>query len=377
MQGIMLFKRLNISIYVLSLFFVFIFFTVIAISQDFESEQSLIEAQYDNPDNIKEISCYNPDTVKSNKISDTSSHNFNSLVKFNPNNFTSMTISCIKNANMKIDGVLNEAEWKSITAYKNFCEVSPGDNTKPEVETEVKMFYDDDNLYFGFTCYESDISKLRNALCERDKMFSDDFCGFFLDTYNEGRQAYELFVNPEGVQGDLIWTTPGNEDASFDMIWYSAAKVYKDRWTVEIAVPFKSLRFPDKNIQNWQIHFLRIRPRENRYQYSLIAMSRDDPTLFTKAIKISGVKNIKGGKNIEILPYAISTQSGAISDNTNSDSKFVNDKIKGDFGLNLKYGITSNITADFSYNPDFSQVESDAGVITANNTYAFSYNEKR
>jgi hypothetical protein len=345
-------------------------------SQDINTGQQIVSSESSKFD-TNEYSGLNTDTSKGVVINDTSSIKKNSLINFTPNTYTSMKISRYNNANIKVDGELNEDIWKTDKAFGNFSEVSPGDNTKPEVGTEVRMFYDDNNLYFGFTCYENDISSIRKTLCERDKMFNDDFCGFYLDTYNEGRQAYEIFVNPYGIQGDLIWTTPGNEDSSFDMIWYSATKIYKDRWTIEIVIPFKSIRFPDKNIQNWQIQFLRIRPRENRFQYSLISVSRDNPTLFTKAIKINGVQNIKGGKNIEVLPYAISTQSGSISDNTNADSKFKNEKIKGDFGFNLKYGITSNITADLTYNPDFSQVESDAGVITANNTYAFSYNEKR
>ncbi len=308
---------------------------------------------------------------------DTSSVSQKTTIKFSPNSFNSIEIKKYNNTNIKIDGELNEAVWKKIEKFGNFAEVSPGDNSRPDVETEVMMYYDDENLYLGFICYEKDMTKLRKSLCERDKMFSDDFCGLFLDTYNEGRQAYELFVNPCGIQGDLLWTTPGNEDDTFDMIWYSAAKVYNDKWTIEIAIPYKSIRFPDKKLQDWQIQFLRIRPRENRYQYSLMALSRDDPTLFTHACKIKGVEQIKGGKNFELLPYVIGTQTGAITDNSNSNSEFKNEKPEGDFGFNLKYGITSNITADVAVNPDFSQIESDAGIITVNNPVAYSFSEKR
>ena len=308
------------------------------------------------------------DSLDTQKISD---------IKFTPNQFKEITITRQNFTEVKIDGELNEPVWKKISRYYNFSEVSPGDNTKPEVDTEVMMYYDDDNLYFGFICRENNMDKLRKSIAERDKIFQDDFCGFFLDTYDEGRQAYELFVNPYGIQGDLLWTTPGMEDESFDMIWYSAAKEYKDKWTLEIAIPFKSIRFPDKNVQDWQIQFMRIRPRENRSQYSLMPLSRDDPTLFTHACKINGVSYVKGGKNIEILPSFTSSQAGQISDYNNADSPFDNDKIKGELGVNVKYGITSTLTADATYNPDFSQVESDAGVITANNIYAIFYNEKR
>lgn len=315
------------------------------------------------------------DLTKTNDTIDSSSTG--QKVRFIANPFTSISINRYNNSNLKIDGNLNEPVWEKIKKYGNFSEISPGDNTKPGVETEVMMFYDDENLYFGFMCYENDMTNLRASLCERDKMFSDDFCGFFLDTYNEGRQAYELFVNPYGIQGDLMWTTPGNEDYTFDMIWYSATKTYKSKWTLEIAIPFKSIRFPDRKIQKWQIQLLRIRPRENRYQYSFLPLSRDDPTLFTRACKLNGVEHIKGGKNIEFLPYLIGSQSGTISDRTNSNSKFANERVQGDFGFNLKYGITSNITADLTFNPDYSQIESDAGIISVNNPIAFSFSEKR
>ncbi|HWQ82752.1 MAG TPA: DUF5916 domain-containing protein [Ignavibacteria bacterium] len=297
--------------------------------------------------------------------------------KFEPNKFSEITIHRIDNSEISIDGELNESAWLKTVMHNNFAEVSPGDNTKPEVKTEVGMFYDDNNLYFGFVCHDNDMKKIRKTLANRDNIFSDDFVGFFLDTYNEGKQAYELFVSPYGIQGDLMWTSPGNEDDTFDMIWYTASKEYSDKWTVEIAIPFKSIRFPDRDVQDWQIQFLRIRPRENRSQYSLMPISRDDPTLFTHACKVKGVNGIKGGKNIEVLPYAMSTQSGQISDSKNANSNFNNEDIKGQFGVNVKYGITSTMTADFTLNPDFSQIESDAGVITANSVYAISYSEKR
>jgi hypothetical protein len=316
-----------------------------------------------------------PDSIKYNKLIDTNSSGKND--KFSLNTYNSITIKRLDNTKIIIDGDLNESIWKNASKFGNYCEISPGDNIKPQVETEVMMYYDDDNLYFGFICYDDDISKLRKTICERDKMFSDDFCGFFLDTYNEGRQAYELFVNPYGIQGDLMWSTPGNEDDTFDMIWYSNAKIYKDKWTIEVAIPFKSIRFPNKKVQDWQIQFLRIRPRENRYQYSLIPLSRDDPTLFTKPCKLNGVESVKGGKNIEFLPYLIGNQTGSITDKNNSNSEFKNIKPEGDFGFNIKYGITSNITTDIAVNPDFSQVESDAGVVTVNNPIAYSFSEKR
>ena len=100
-------------------------------------------------------------------------------------------------------------------------------------------------------------------------------------------------------------------------------------------------------------------------------------TLFAFSIKLKGIKNVKSGNNLEILPYVLGSQSGNISDANNADSEFKNEKIKGQFGFNVKYGITSNLTTDFTYNPDFSQVESDANQINVNTTFALFYPEKR
>jgi hypothetical protein len=296
---------------------------------------------------------------------------------FRLNSDLNIVINKYSNADIQADGALDESVWKNLPRLGNFCEIEPHEKTKPEVETEVMMFYDNDNLYFGFICYDNDISKLRKTLADRDRMFSDDWVGFILDTYGESKQAYEIFTNPLGIQGDLMWTAPGNEDASYDAVWYSGAKIFKDKWTAELVIPFKTLRFPNKEFQEWRIHMLRTRPRENRYQYSWVPISRDDPTLFTNYAILKGIKNVKAGNNLEVLPYVLSSQSGAISDFENSDSKFENEKIKGQVGLNLRYGITSNLTADFTLNPDFSQVESDAGQIDVNNPYALYYTEKR
>lgn len=288
-----------------------------------------------------------------------------------------ITISKIPNDKIEIDGELNEEEWETAVKINNFYEVDPGDNIKPEVNTSVLMCYDENNLYIGFICYEDNTDKIRKTLTRRDAMYDDDFAGVIIDTYGEGKQAYELFVNPYGIQGDLMWTTPGNEDDSYEAIWYSEAKIEKDSWVAEIAVPFKSIRFAKKDVQEWKMHILRNRPRENRQQISWAAISRNAPTLFAKSGILKGIEKVKTGKNLEILPSFVSSQAGNISDFSNANSEFVNGKIKGEFGLNIKYGISSTLTADLTYNPDFSQIESDAGIINVNNPYAFSYTEKR
>lgn len=298
-------------------------------------------------------------------------------ISFKSNTDLSVTVPRINSSEIEIDGELNESAWIKAKRLNNFSEVDPGDNIKPSVNTEAFVFYDDENIYIGYKCYETDMKSLRKTFTSRDMIFSDDWVGFFFDAYNEKKQAYELIVNPYGIQADLMWNAPGNEDETFDAIWYSNAKIYDDMWTVEMVIPFKSIRFPNKSEQVWNFHILRNHPRKNREQISWAAISRDDPTLFTKAAKMYGIKNIKGGNNLEILPYALGSEKGSISDYDNADSEFKNEKVKGQFGLNVKYGITSNLTSDLAINPDFSQVESDAAQVDVNNTYALFYPEKR
>jgi hypothetical protein len=275
-----------------------------------------------------------------------------------------------------VDGKINESQWVNAETADNFVEIEPGDNIKSEVRTEVKVLYDDDNIYFAFICYDENMSSLRASITDRDKIFSDDFVGFIMDTFEDNKRGYEIFFNPYGIQGDGIWT-PNGESFDFDMVFDSEGKIYKDKWIVEAAIPFKNLRFPDKDIQEWKIHFIRTRAREARVQMSWAVISRDNSELLPQAGFLKGIKNVKSGKHLEILPYVIGSQNSSKSDINNPDSEFINETIKGDFGVGLKYGFTSNLTGELVYNPDFSQVEADATQIDVNTSSAIYYSEKR
>ncbi len=287
-----------------------------------------------------------------------------------------ITISKCTNSAVKIDGVLNEVIWEKCESAKDFVEIEPGDNVKAVVNTEVKITYDDNYLYVAFICYDDNISKLRANLTDRDKMYSDDFVGILIDTYNDHKQAYELFMNPYGIQGDGIWTKQG-EEMNFDMLYDSEAKIYKDKWIVEAAIPFKSLRFPEKEEQQWGVHIIRTRPRESRTQFSWAKVSRDNSEFMGQAGILKGLNKLKKGKQLELLPYVIGSQFGYRDDPYDEKSVFTNEKLKGDLGIGIKYGFTSNLTGEITFNPDFSQVESDAAQIDVNSSSAIFYPEKR
>jgi len=289
----------------------------------------------------------------------------------------SLTILHIANGQIIIDGKISEPAWKKAVVASDFVEIEPGDNLRPTVETKALIVYDDDNLYFAFICYDNDMKKLIYNMCDRDKIFSDDWVGPIIDPYGDNKKGYELFVNPYGIQGDLLWS-PSGENSNFDMIFSSEASIEKDKWIVEMAVPFKSLSFPDIENHPWKLHLLRTRPRETRTQMSWAKISRDDPSFLGQAGTIIGIKNVKGGKNFELLPYILGGLSGYKQDIDNPDSKFISDSVrKGEFGIGLKYGFTSNLSGEIVYNPDFSQIESDAAQVDVNSSSALFYPEKR
>ena len=179
---------------------------------------------------------------------------------FMPNIKPELNIPKLNPGKINIDGIINEEVWKDAAVAENFTEISPGDNVMPEVKTEAKVFYDDENIYFAFICYEKDMTSVRASISDRDRMYGDDWVGPFINTYGDLKQGFETYVNPKGIQGDLLWTT-NNEDSNYDIIFESEAKMYSDKWTAEMKIPFKSLRFPDKEEQIWRIHILRPSPR--------------------------------------------------------------------------------------------------------------------
>jgi hypothetical protein len=279
-------------------------------------------------------------------------------------------------AAIRVDGRLDDPAWRNAARLTNFVEIDPGDNTPPAVNTVAMIAYDADHLYIGFECHDSAPDAIRATITDRDRMFADDWVGVFIDTFRDQQNGYEFVVNPRGIQGDLR-RARNNEDSSFDAVWYSGGQITSDGWTAEIALPFRSLRFPNAEVQSWGIHLFRTRPRESRVQMSWAPISRDESCFFCQAGVMGGIEGVNQGRNFEILPYALASQAGTLSGENDASFDWNNDDAAGEAGVGLKYGITPNHTLDLTYNPDFSQIESDATQIDANRTFALFYPEKR
>jgi hypothetical protein len=282
---------------------------------------------------------------------------------------------------INVDGNLGDLGWKGAARVTNFVERSPGDNTKPEKETEAFITYDNQHLYVAFVCYD-DPARIRATMCQRDQFNGDDAVCLLMDTYCDASWAYEFFVNPYGIQKDRLWTSVGGEgggyeDIGYDLIWESAARITATGYQVEMAIPFASLRFPNRDAQTWKVDFWRNHPRESYKQYSWSARDRNEQCWPCQWGEVTGIRNVHPGKGIEILPSILAYQSGSLPDLSEPDVRFKNGNPDGELSLGGKYSVSSDITVEASINPDFSQIESDAAQIDVNSTIALYYPERR
>jgi hypothetical protein len=294
---------------------------------------------------------------------------------FNPVFHPSIEINKIDSP-IKIDGALDDPGWIQAAKADNFIERYPGRNVKPQVETESYIAYDNDKLYIAFRCRD-DPSRIRATMCQRDQFDGDDNVCFLLDTYGNASWAYEFFVNPYGIQMDRLWSNITGEDAGFDLIWESAAQITDSGYQVEMAIPFASLRFPDKDSQTWKIDFWRNHPREFARQYSWAAYNPDDQCWVCQWGTATGINGVKPGKGLELLPSIIASQSGNIDQSSNLDSPFSNNHAETSISVGGKFSVSSNMAVEATYNPDFSQIEADAAQIDVNSTIALRYPERR
>ena len=199
-----------------------------------------------------------------------------------------------------IDGKLDDEVWKSATVLKDFYQVQPGDNIAPSKPTEVFLGRDAKFLYVAFHCYDEP-DKVRATIAKRDNIFNDDYVGILFDTFNDGRKAYEFDFNPLGVQADGSWTDNG-EDFNPDIVMESKGSVTSDGWVVEVAIPFKSLRYVAGKDKLWGAHFWRRIKRINNELDMWMPISRDNSSWLAQEGHLTGLDGISTERTLELIP---------------------------------------------------------------------------
>ncbi len=285
-----------------------------------------------------------------------------------------------------IDGKLDEEVWKTAAVFKDFYQTSPGDNTEPSKQTEVLIGYDAKQLYVGFHAYDDPL-KVRATLAKRDQVLREDNVRLFLDTFNDGRRAYVFAFNPFGIQQDGILTESGGEDYSVDVLMESKGVITSDGYTVEVAIPFKSLRYEAGKGKLWGVHIWRNIDRFNDEIDSWMPLARNQSGFLNQEGHITGLEDISTERTLELIPSLTLSETGkrkramvqcvSPNDVCPDPGRLVNGALKFDPGLTGKFSITPTVTLDFAVNPDFAQVESDQLVVTANQRFPIFFEEKR
>ena len=272
----------------------------------------------------------------------------------------------------KIDGKMDETIWEKGAVINDFTQFEPQEGARPSEKTVAYLGYDKRNLYIAFRCYDSNPKAIRASLTQRDRVFGDDEVTIYLDTFNDKKRAFAFQVNPCGVQSDGIYTETQRRqrgmgferiDRNWDTYFLSNAQRDDGGYTVELAIPFKSLRFPNTPIQKWGVQIMRTIRRKNEEIY-WYPRSRDVNGFLVQSGTVEFDGKMEKGKNIEIMPVVTGLKQNE-------------EKFNPEAGLNLKYGITSDLTLDATYNPDFSQIEADIPQIDVNQRYDLYYPEKR
>lgn len=288
-----------------------------------------------------------------------------------------------------IDGRLDDEVWKSAPVLKDFLQTAPGDNIVASKPTEVMLGYDEKNFYIAFKCFDEK-DKIRATVTNRDNVFSEDNVRVWLDTYNDQRRAYVLGFNPLGIQQDGIFTEGQGADFSVDIVMESKGVIEEWGWSVEVKIPFKSLRYSAGKGKLWGFNAARNIDRLNDEFDSWLPDDRNISGFLVKHGKLAGMEGIKVERTLEIAPSVTVSEAGnrrrTFFQSTVANlppgalidpGHFVNENIKQDIGVNFKLNITPNVTLDAAYNPDYAEIEADAPVVTANQRFPIFFEEKR
>ena len=258
----------------------------------------------------------------------------------------------------RLDGRLDDPAWLTARPVEGFIQREP-DYWMPSTErTEARVIYDDDALYIGFNCFISDGTQLVANNMRRDsELWGEDNVQILLDTYNDRQNGFYFFVNPLGAQQDAMISNEGrSQNRDWDCNWECRTEVLDDRWTAEIKIPFDQLRFKPSDEMVWGINLARnISSRNEETQFVVGRRSSTSRARYwTSDIgELRGLKGIGASRAIQIKPYVL---PGTIK---NFELANPSEDATVEWGGDIRYGITPNISFDFSYNTDFAQVEGD------------------
>ena len=271
-----------------------------------------------------------------------------------------------------IDGILNEPAWGKSPVIFDFVQTQPHDRQPASERTEVRILQDNDNIYFGIICFDSEPDKIISYEMRRDADFvNDDHITVYLDTYRDFRNFYTFSTNPLGCRSDAIITDGQHANGAWDGNWVVKTTRTDEGWTAEIKIPFYILRFSNNKEGIWGVNFIR-QIRRKLERDSWIPISRDMGQFGEmKASRFGQIRNIRpnsSGFGLQIKPFLLGGMT--------RQYKPVSNDRQSNHGFDMQYSFTPNLRADLSYNTDFAQVEADREIINVTR-FSIFFPEKR
>ena len=268
-----------------------------------------------------------------------------------------------------LDGVLDDEIWQQSPQISGFKSFVPDFGQSIPFKTIAYVAHDEDNLYFAIKCFDEP-DKIKTSIAARDRIRGDDWICINLDTYNGGQSLFGLYVNPSGIQMDTQFAA-GQEDIGVDLIWYSAAKIDDEGYSVEMKIPFKSIRYSDDDgdVEMGVIFERRISRLSTQVSYP--ALDPEKGFAFLTQMMPLNYSGVRKFSLVEVLPAVT-----YLNNNVEEGGQKVNSS-EFEPSLTTKIGITSELVLDATLNPDFSQVESDVGQVEVNQRFAVFYPERR
>ena len=257
----------------------------------------------------------------------------------------------------------------------DFKQRTPQDGAPSTQRTDVYLGYDSRNLYAVFVAFDDDPESVRANLAPRENIENDDRVGLVIDTFDDQRTAYGFRSSPLGVQWDGRWSEREGFDSSYEAVWYTDAQRTAGGFVVLMTIPFRTMRFPETLEQRWRIQLERLIPRSSEESF-WPAYSQTVDGRLNQAAVLTGVRDVSPGRNIQLIPFAFVRSYDVLDAGRAGGPGFAKDT-EDDIGLDAKVVLKDSFVLDFTYNPDFSQVESDEPQVTVNERFEVQFPERR
>ena len=275
-----------------------------------------------------------------------------------------------------IDGHLDEADWRRADPAVTFVQRDPDEGRPATQPTEVRVLYDADAIYFGARLFDREPGKISRRLTRRDADSSGvaDTIIIGLDPHHDHLTGALFAVTAAGSLRDGVLFNDSDEDDSWDGVWEAAVTIDDQGWTAEIRIPFSQLRFPASDHQTWGFNLVRTITRTNEEDWWALAPKKDS-AIISRSGHLTDLDGVRGRRHLDLLPYA--TAKGEANNTVEPGNPFTDGHtLTGSLGLDVKWGVSSNVTVDATANPDFGQVEVDPAVVNLSAFETF-YDEKR